>query len=187
MPAGYMHGGGSAMKKKFVTLLATLLCLGIALNNAEAKPKPKPKPKKTVAKPGPSQPKSIEVKLGLAMMYDWWKPAFMKLERGLAGNILSKNRKTIYDGSLMMGPTVWLKIGSTWNLGATALFGLTRNMVNHSTVALEANYLYLTIPSSMVDVYIDSGTSKIRRYDADVLIERIMYKFISLLIAARFN
>jgi hypothetical protein len=87
----------------------------------------------------------------------------------------------------MMGPTLWLKIGSTWNLGATALFGLSRNMVRHSTVALEANYLYLTIPSSMVDAYIDTGTSRIRRYDADVLIERFMYKFISLLVAARFN
>ena len=58
----------------------------------------------------------------MAMMYDWWNPGFMKLERGLTGNILSRNRITIYDGSFMMGPTLWLKIGSTWNLGMTALF-----------------------------------------------------------------
>jgi len=173
------------MKKNIVTLIAALLCLGLAINRAESKPRPKPK--KTIARQRPSQPKSVEVKLGLAMMYDWWKPGFMKLEHGLAGNILSRNRKTLYDGSFMMGPTFSMKIGGTWNVGATALFGLTRNMVKHSAVALEANYLYLTIPSSMVDAYIDTGTSKIRRYDADVSIERFMHKYFSLLFGARFN
>ena len=177
------------MKKKFVTLLAALLCLGLAINRAEAKPKPKakPKPRQTAAKTWASKTKSVEVKLGLAMMYDWWYPGFMKLERGLAGKMPSKNRKTMYDGSFMMGPTLWLKVGSTWNIGATALFGLTKNQIKHSSLALQANYLYLTIPSSMVDAYIDTGSSKIRRYDVDFLVERFMYKFITLLFAARFN
>jgi hypothetical protein len=175
------------MIKKFVILLAALLCLGLAINRAETKPRPKPKPKKAAARQRAPQTKSVEVKLGLAMMYDWWYPGFMKLERGLAGNMLSKNRKTIYDGSFMMGPTLWLKVGSTWNIGATALFGLTRNQIKHSSLAIQANYLYLTIPSSMVDAYIDTGSSKIRRYDVDLLVERFMYKFITLLFAARFN
>jgi len=173
------------MKKKFAIIFAVLLCIGIIVNRVESKPRPRPK--QTAAKKTASQARSVEVKLGVAMMYDWWNPGFMKLERGLTGNILSRNRITIYDGSFMMGPTLWLKIGSTWNLGMTALFGLTKNMIKNSTVAMEANYLYLTIPSGLVDVYIDAGKTRIRRYDADLLVERFMYKFISLLVAARFN
>ena len=173
------------MKKKFVILLAALLCLNLAIHQAESKPRPKPKQKS--AKPQASRTRSVEVKLGVAMMYDWRKPGFMKLHLGYGGNILSRNRKTIHEGSFMMGPTLWLKIGSAWNLGATALFGINRNMIKHSAIAVEANYLYLTVPSSMVDAYIDKGTTRIRRYDADILLERIMYRFISILVAARFN
>jgi hypothetical protein len=186
---GHSGNGYVAMKKLFAILFALLLCIGLAVNRAESKPRPKPKTKakQTLAKPWVSRSGSVEVKLGIAMMYDWWYPGFMKLECGLAGNVLSRNRKTIYEGSFMMGPTLWLKIGGAWNIGATGLFGISRNKIKHSTVALEANYLYLTIPSSLMDMYIDDGTSRIRRYEADFFVERFMYKFITLIFGARFN
>ena len=60
----------------------------------------------------------------------------------------------------MMGPVLGIKVGSTWNIGLSALFGLSKDKIKHTTQALDNNILYLTIPQFMYSFYIENGTSR---------------------------
>lgn len=182
------------MKKSITMALVMLILFGTALMPAESKPKAKQQPKKKQAAvfrrtpdPGPSDPKKVGVKLGVAMSYDWWQPAFTKIDSGVIGNVKAKNNSTDYAGSFMMGPTLWIGIGRTWNVGLTALFGLTKNEFSYSTLGVDANLLYLSIPENFLSIYYEKGVSRARRYEAEVDVEYRFHKFFNLLFGARFN
>jgi hypothetical protein len=155
------------MNKFSVLFIAALFSLGLALQ--------------------PTAAYAIEAKVGVAMMYDWWKPGFLKMEIDRAGSYGVRNVKTNLDGSFMIGPTLWLKLAENWGLGATMLFGVSRNEIQYSSIALDSNVLYLTVPSIPWASYIDIGKSKVRRYDLDVNLENAFHKYFSLLIGVRFN
>src|SRR4030042_3133799 len=87
----------------------------------------------------------------------------------------------------MMGPSFSIRIRNTWKIGLTGLIGLSKNQFKHSTLAMEASYLYPVIPSSFIDAYIDIGSLEARRYDADLTVERSIHKYCNLLFGARFN
>ena len=156
------------MNKSALLFITALFSLGLAFQPAHA----------------------IEGKIGVAMMYDWWKPGFLNMEVDRAGSYGARNVKTNLDGSFMLGPTLWLKLAENWGFGATMLFGVSRNEIQYSSIALDSNILYLAnppLPPQIVASYIDIGKSKVRRYDLDVNLENAFHKYFSLLIGVRFN
>jgi len=179
------------MKKSILIVLAVVAAAGLAAMPAESKPKKQQKPRNVnivaVPKPRPTGLKNVEVKLGLAMAYDWWMPAFIKMENGMKGNLWAKNLRTSYGGSFMMGPELWIRVGPAWNMGLSALFGLSKDRIKHTTQALDNNLLYLTIPQTMVSAFIEDGTSRTRRYETEASAAYSFHKFFSLLFGARFR
>ncbi len=158
------------MRKFSVLILASFFLFGFAMK--------------------PMAAHAIEAKLGATFMYDWWKPAFLKMEIDRAGSYGARNAKTNLDGSFMLGPAFWFKLTESWSMGATMLFGVSRNEIQYSTIALDSNVLYLTqqlIPPKFVESYLDIGQSKTRRYDLDVNFENAFHKYFSFLIGIRFN
>lgn len=178
------------MKKLCIILCGLLVCIGIAVQPASSQGKRKQKPKAkraAVVKPRTGARSAVEVKLGLSMMYDWWRPAVLKLGNGLTGNIFSQKYKSDTDGSFMMGPAIGIRIGTDWNIEMSALLGCSRNQFRHSTLAMEASYLNLIVPYSMFNPYLDRGIMEIRRYDADLNVEHTMFKYLNILFGARFS
>jgi len=180
------------MRKIFAVILGLLLLLCTALQPVESRAarKQRPKQKRVAAyskKPALKRKPAVEVELGLAMMYDWWRPAVLKLGNGMTGNIFSREYKSDADGSFMMGPAIGIRIGTTWNIEANALLGCSRNQFRHSTLAMEASYLNLIVPDSMFSPYLDRGIMEIRRYDADINVEHTMFKYLNILFGARFS
>jgi hypothetical protein len=181
------------MKRTLVILSGLFVCVSLAIQPAVSKEKRKQKPvraeaAKTWAKPKTIKKKSsVEVKLGVSMMYDWWQPAYLKLSNGMTGNLFSRKYKSDTDGSFMLGPSLEIKIGDTWNIGLTGLFGCSKNQLRHSTIAVEANFLNFVIPDGIINPYIDRGIIETRRYDVDLNVERAMLKYLNLLFGARFS
>ncbi len=175
------------MKKCILIIIAVLVVMGQALIPAEAKPKKNQKPKQTYASPKPAGLKDIEIKLGLNLAYDWWQPAFIKLQSGMTGNVTAKDLGTTYSGSFMLGPVLWIKVGSAWNIGISALFGCSEDIIKYSTQAVDNNLLYLTIPQSPYSVYIENGTLKSRRYETGISVEHPIHKYFNLLFGSRFK
>ncbi|MBN2160702.1 MAG: hypothetical protein JW807_15035 [Spirochaetes bacterium] len=179
------------MKRIFILMTALLICAGGVVDPALSKVVRKQKQKRVTAvrrktvRPKTVRKSNVEAKLGLIMMYDWWTPSFIKLQNGLTGNIKSHNMDATLSGSFMMGPTASVKVGRDWTVGATALFGLSRDRFRHSTLAIEGNYLYLTVPDWPVQWYADRGRSDVRRYDAEIAVERSMIKYLNVLFGVR--
>lgn len=183
-------GVGGYMKKFLTVLLGMFLCIGVAIQPAESKAKRKPKQKQkrvAVYNPAAAGKPAVEVKLGVSMMYDWWQPAFLKIGSGMTGNLFPRKYKSDIDGSFMLGPAIGIRIGDDWNIVGTALFGCSRNQFRHSTLALEASYLNLIVPDSILNPYLDRGITEVRRYDADLNVERSMMKYLNLLFGVRFS
>jgi hypothetical protein len=134
-----------------------------------------------------SEARAVEAKLGVAMMYDWWSPAFLKLEQENAAKIFSSNLRDNQDGSFMLGPTFWVRLTGDWAMVGTVLFGVTRNQFDHTSVAIDMPVWALVTPGGPVDSYLDVGSSKVRRYDVDLNFEYAIHKYFNLLIGARFN
>jgi len=178
------------MKKCILIVLAVVLVAGPAAIPAASKPK-KQKPRNVtitaVPKPRPAGLKNVEVKLGLAMAHDWWMPSFARMENGMKGNLTARNLRTSCGGSFMMGPELWIRVGPAWNMGLSALIGLSKDRIKHTTQALDNNLLYLTIPQTMVSAFIEDGTSRTRRYEADASAAYSFHKFFRLLFGARFR
>ncbi|OHD63478.1 MAG: hypothetical protein A2176_06565 [Spirochaetes bacterium RBG_13_51_14] len=147
------------MRKFTLLFLAVLIAFGIAFR--------------------PIAAHAVEAKVGLNMMYDWWKPAFLAFENETAGKLYQNNRDTTITGSFMMGPMFWVKVAPDWNIGGQLLFGLVRNEFEYETLAIDF------YPSPRV--FYDIGTSKIRRYDLDLYAEHPIHKYFNLLIGMRFN
>ncbi len=177
------------MKKSILIVLTVLFVIGQTIIPAESKPRKKQQPvkRKAYSASTPFGLKKVEVKLGFNMAYDWWMPAFLKLENGMTGNVTAKNLRTNYGGSFMMGPVLWIKVGGAWNIGLSALFGLTKDKIKHTTQGVDNNLLYLTIPQTMYSPFIQNGTSKTRRYEADVAVEYSFHKYFNLLFGVRFK
>lgn len=174
------------MKKMLILTTALLVCAAIAVEPAVSQAARKQKQKRVAAaRTKPARKTGVEGKLGLAMMYAWWTPAFIKLQNGCTGNIYSFNKDTTGSGSFMMGPTASIQIGRDWNVGATVLFCLSRDRFRHSTLAIEGNYLYLTVPDWPVQWYADRGRSDIRSYNAEIAVERSMIRYLKILFGAR--
>jgi hypothetical protein len=178
------------MKKSFLIISALIVIMAQAIVPVESKPKKKksqPPPPKVVVAPRPAGPKNVQVKLGLSMAYDWWMPAFIKLENGMTGTVTAKNMRTSFGGSFMMGPVLGIKVGSAWNIGLSALIGLSKDKFKHTTQAVDQNLLYMTIPQNMFSAYIEDGMSRTRRYEADAAVEYSFHKYFSLLFGASFR
>lgn len=178
------------MKKSILIFLAAAVVAGLVAMPAASKPK-KQKPGNVnnvaVPKPGPAGLKNVEVKLGVAMAYDWWMPAFIRMENGMKGNLWAKKVRTSYGGSFMIGPELWIRVGPAWNMGLSALFGLSKDRIKHTTQALDNNLLYLTIPQNMLSAFIENGISRTRRYEAEASAAYSFHKFFSLLFGVRFR
>lgn len=151
------------MKKITVLLCAVLVLLGVLA--------------------GPTAAQAAEVKLGVEMMYGWWKPAFLTMEHETAAKLLGYKFRDNSDGTFMMGPMMWAKISSKWSVEFKALFGLTRNEFEHLSWA--ADITLWSLP--FINTYFDIGTAKVRRYDLDLKFGYGLHKYIDLLIGARFN
>lgn len=171
----------------FIILIFSILSSRAAESKPDPRAKQKAKINRTNEKPKSTAAKPVEVTLGVTMMYGWWRPAYSGIDSGRIGNLMARSITAKNSGSFMLGPTLGIAIGNSWNIEATALFGVSRDVFRHSTLAMEANYLYLTIPSSMVDIYLDRGVMKARRYDSDISIEHSIHRYINLLIGIRFN
>ncbi|OHD63479.1 MAG: hypothetical protein A2176_06570 [Spirochaetes bacterium RBG_13_51_14] len=153
------------MKRCVLFFCASLTALGLVLN--------------------PSVASAAEVKLGIAMMGDWWKPGYMKLVNESAGKLYGSNTKQNLDGSFMMGPMLWANIASDWNLNFQMLFGLNKNYFDYSTVA--ADVILISATGDPRRLYIDLGEVDIWKMDMDLVFERVLHKYINLLIGARFS
>jgi hypothetical protein len=160
---------GLLMKKFMNLLIAAMFFLGFAMM--------------------PSVSYAVEAKLGAVAMADWWKPAFLRLEKEAGPKFFSYEHKDDLDGSFLMGPTLWVKLTEEWGMGFTALFGLSRHEIRYTTYAGEISVWSLPylMPLDIVNTSLDIGKSKIRRYDADLNFERSIHKYLNLLIGLRFN
>ena len=155
------------MKKCIVVALAALFAIGFVLK--------------------PTMSHATEAKVGISMMGDWWKPAFLKFENQSTSNIMGSNLKHDADGSFMFGPMFWVNVASGWNLGGQMLFGLSRNQFEYSSIAIDADLVRWGIGRGLLGGYIDIGQTKCRRYDLDLYAEHPVHKFLDLLIGFRFN
>jgi hypothetical protein len=133
----------------------------------------------------PSVTNAAEVKLGIAMMGDWWKPGYMSLVNESAGKPYGSNTKQNLDGSFMMGPMLWANIASDWNLNFQLLFGLNKNYFDYSTAA--ADMVLISATGDPRRAYIDVGEVHIWKMDMDIGFERVLHKYINLLIGIRFS
>lgn len=151
------------MKKTIIILLAVFFAIGIMF------------------KPAPAG--AADVKLGVTMMGDWYKPGYMGLVNESEGKLLGSNTKQNLDGSFMMGPNLWAGLGSGWSLNLQMLFGLNKNQFEYSTFAVD-----LTIPQfPPLKAYFDIGDVDIWKMDTDVGVAKELHKYVSLLIGARFS
>ncbi len=132
---------------------------------------------------GPSTAQAAEVKLGIEMMYGWWKPAYLTMEHEMAANLFDHNFRKSSSGTFMMGPMLWAKIAENWTMDFTVLFGLSRNEFDHLSWA--ADVTLWSLPN--YQTYFDMGESKVRRYDLDLKFGYALHKYIDLLIGLRFN
>jgi hypothetical protein len=155
------------MKKFFVVALVALFAIGFLLK--------------------PATSHATEAKVGITMMGDWWKPAFLRFENQSTSNIKGSNIKHDADGSFMFGPMFWVNVASGWNLGGQMLFGLSRNQFEYSSIAIDADLLRWYFGNGLLAGFIDIGQTKVRRYDLDVYAEHPFHKFLDLLIGFRFN
>lgn len=168
-------------------ILIVIAALGITVHAAlPAYPQHKHH-KAVVAVKKPTMPKDVEVKLGINMAYDWWHPGYMKLENGMTGNLVSKDLRMHHGGSFMMGPMLWIKAGSNWNVGLSALFGLAKDKFKYTTLGVDNNFLYLTIPQIMTSAFIEDGKMSSRRYQADLTVEYFFHKYFNLLFGVKFK
>jgi len=152
--------------------------------------KNQPHPKRhraVIAVKKPTMPGNVEVKVGINMAYDWWHPGFMRLENGMTGNIVSNSLRMRHGGSFMMGPMLWIKANSKWNIGLSALFGLARDKFKYTTLGLDNSFLYLTIPQIMTSAFIEDGKMKSRRYQVDATVEYFFHKYFNLLFGVKFK
>jgi hypothetical protein len=131
---------------------------------------------------------AVEGKVGVVMMYDWWKPGYLEFEREVAGKPFGKNLAHNLDGSFMLGPTFSIGIGSGWTFGTTLLFGVTRNEFENSSAALDFYLLRGLFNFPFFGrAYVDVSSQKIRRYDWDIDFSKEVHKYFDLLIGVRFN
>ncbi len=151
------------MRKLFLVIIAALFAIGIAF------------------RPAPAH--AVEGKVGLTMMYDWWKPGFIAFENSTAANLFGAELSDELEGSFMMGPTFSIGLGKSWTLGTTLLFGLSRNEFQHFSYAADLDIFR----GGLLAAYLESGQSKARRYDWDVNFDYAFHKYLSLLIGIRFN
>lgn len=136
----------------------------------------------------PSFLNASEVSTGVAMMYDWWKPGFMKMENETAAKIFGLNTWERIGGSFMLGPTIKAKIDGDWNLGATFLVGITRNTFGYQSIPLSLSW-WSVLSTHIRDDYLENcdNKSKVRRYDLDINVERKIIPYLDLLLGSRFN
>jgi hypothetical protein len=149
------------MKKSMILFIAALMLAGFALM------------------PAPSS--AADVKLGVSMMGDWYRPGYMGLVNESEGKLLGSNLKENLDGSFMMGPNFWVGFGGGWSLSLQALFGLNKNQFDYSTFAAD-----LTIPQTF-KAYYDVGEVELWKMDTDVGLAKELHKYVSLLIGVRFS
>lgn len=155
------------MKKIVVVALVALFAIGFVLK--------------------PSTSHAVEAKVGLTMMGDWWKPAFLKFENQSTSNFKGSNIDHEATGSFMFGPMFWVNVASGWNLGGQMLFGLSRNKFEYTSLAIDADLLRWAFGNGLLAAYMDIGEMKARRYDLDLYVEHPFHKFLDLLIGFRFN
>ncbi len=158
------------MKKMVLIIIASLFAMGIAFKTTPAH--------------------AVEGKVGLTMMYDWWKPGFLAFENSTAAKVYGFDLSDDLEGSFMMGPTLSLDINSKWTFGTTLLFGLSRNEFQHATFAADIDIMRGLSPwlgSDYLGIYWETGKSKARRYDWDINFDYAFHKYLSLLIGIRFN
>lgn len=149
------------MKKCMIFLTVALLLLGAAV--------------------WPAPSRAADVKLGISMMGDWYRPGYMGLVNESEGKIFGSNTKENLDGSFMMGPNLWAGLGGGWSLDFQMLFGLNKNQFEYSTFAAD-----LTIPR-IFKAYFDIGDVDLWKMDMDVVVAKELHKYVSLLIGARFS
>lgn len=154
---------GGYMRRTVLILIAALFAIGIAFKTTPAH--------------------AVEGKVGLTMMYDWWKPGFLAFENATVANLYGDAFSDDLEGSFMMGPTLSLGINSQWTFGTTLLFGLSRNEFTHASYAADLDVLR----AGILGAYLESGKSKARRYDWDINFDYAFHKYLSLLIGVRFN
>lgn len=135
----------------------------------------------------PSASYAVEAKVGINMMGDWWKPAFLPFEQETAAKLFGSNSTDDLEGSFMFGPMFWVNVASGWNLGGQLLFGLSRNKFEYSTLAADIDLLRRIWSGGLIGVYYGVGESKCRRYDMDVYAEHPFHKYLDLVIGLRFN
>lgn len=155
------------MKRSILVLLVALCALGFVFK--------------------PSASYAVEAKVGINMMGDWWKPAFLPFEQETAGKLYGSNSKDDLDGSFMFGPMFWVNVASGWNIGGQMLFGLSRNQFESASFALDIDLIRFARGYNLFGLYYDMGKSKCRRYDLDLYAEHPFHKYLDLIIGLRFN
>ncbi|HOD15756.1 MAG TPA: hypothetical protein PK307_00125 [Spirochaetota bacterium] len=151
------------MKKTIIIVLAVFFAIGIVFS------------------PAPSN--AADVKLGVTMMGDWYKPGYMGLVNESEGKLFGSNTKQNLDGSFMMGPNLWAGFGNGWSLNFQMLFGLNKNTFEYSTFAAD-----IVIPNPpFLRTYLDIGDVELWKMDADVGVAKELHKYVSLLIGVRFS
>lgn len=131
---------------------------------------------------------AAEAKVGVAAMYDWWKPGFMKMENETGAKLLGLNVNEQIAGSYMMGPTAWVKINGIWSVGATLMIGITKNTFGYTSIPLAMTW-WSILSTHIRDDYLEKcfSKSKSRRYDTDVNFYGGLLRYFNLLLGLRFN
>jgi hypothetical protein len=164
--SGYGPGallcGGYFMKRLILILAASILALGLV-----------------------APARAVEIKVGVAAMYDLWKPAYLPFECDAKGGGANRMNDYSLQGSFMVGPTFQATIKDGWSLGLQGLFGTNKNRYNYSS-SNAANYLNgMTL---FWPVYaIETGNIEIWKTDIDTVAERTLNKYFCLLLGVRFS
>jgi hypothetical protein len=130
----------------------------------------------------PAPSKAADLKLGVSMMGDWFKPGYMAGVNDSGGKLYGNNTKENLDGSFMLGPMLYAGLGSGWSLNLDLLFGLNRNHFEYSTLAADIALIPLG-----PKVYAEVGESDIWKMDMDVDVAKELHKNVNLLIGLRFS
>lgn len=134
---------------------------------------------------GPAPAGAVQVKIGLAGMYDIWDPPFKKLHEGKSNSLIHAGLKDDADGSLMLGPALNLKWGG-WRMDLQALFGVMKNEFDYTNYRWDLTLWNLPGFGQRLD-WITVGDYSARRYDVDLKFGKSIVQYLYFNFGARFN
>lgn len=141
----------------------------------------------TVMVAAPVQVRAEKFKIGATGMIDWWKPNFMDMNNQTAAKLFGGSFNDDAGASFLVGPTIWIKLGSKWDMQGDVLIGINRNKFDYASFAADVSLWYFVTGGNLINSYLNIGESKARRYDAELYFNKRFHKFFKFYIGPRFS